>query len=497
MLKKPSKTFTEILTVTQSSTVSAKQIAKIVSSDPGLSRTVLRVANARQHGIGREVLEPQRATMLLGTTAIRHVALIHELAHCAASVELKEQEKLAFWEDCLRRASAANLLAHRYGAVHPDMAFAVGFALEMGRIELLSEGFQTIQNFGLVRTLTGAERLEAEIQHFGRSHLQAFLTSTEEWGLPEILRNALEQHHLDPQSIREEASQPLTTFIARWADISAEVFSAKNTKNAFENALVLLQEETGMSPAEIEEFFDQIALQTIAYARVLGLPIDPQPPLKKLLLDAAAQKSPESMSKDQLLGFVGTLLVRQDELEDELQGLRANVLSMTQFDPLTGLPSRGHFMMSLRQEVTRARRYERPLALVILDIDEFTELNAKNGQEAGDESLRTASRTLERIMRDCDFLARSGGDEFVFLLPETDATGGRIFAERVRACMEGLKVDIENKRLRVSACVCGISLADLPRDQTDHEVLYAAALRAVKKLRERGPNRVSWVEAQT
>jgi diguanylate cyclase (GGDEF)-like protein len=496
MLKNPSPTFTEILAVTQSSTVSAKQIGKIVSKDPSLAKTVLRVANSRQHGIGREVLDADRATLLLGATSIGHVALIHELVSCAAKVELKDREKLAFWEDCLRRASAANILAHRFGTVHPDMAFAIGFSLELGRIELLVEGFHSTQNFGPVRTLTGTERVEAEIQHFGRTHFQAFLEKTEEWGLPEVLLNALEQHHLDPQSIRDEASRPLTTFIARWSDIAAEVFSAKNPISAFAIAQTLLQDETGMSEPEVAHFFDQIALQTIAYSSVLSLPIDPQPTLQKLLSEAKGKKNPDSMSKDQLVGLVGTLLVRQDELEDELQELRANVLSMTQFDTLTGLPSRGHFMVNLRQEVARARRYDRPLALVILDMDEFTELNAKNGQEAGDESLRTASRTLERIMRDCDFLARSGGDEFVFLLPETDGIGGRIFAERVRACMEGLKVDLDNKRLRVSACVCGISLEDLTGEQDDHEVLYAVALRAVKKLRERGPNRVSWVETQ-
>jgi diguanylate cyclase (GGDEF)-like protein len=496
MLKEPSKTFAKILAATQSSSTSAKEIGKIVCSDARLSTTVLRIANSRQQGKGREVLEADRATLLLGATVIRHIALIHELVECAKTDDLKDKEKIKFWEDCLRRASAANLLAHRYGAVHPDMAFAVGFSLEIGRLELLSDGFQTTQNFGSVRTLTGAERVETEKLHFGRTHYQAFIKATAEWSLPEVLLNALEKHHDDPQTIRDESAQPLTTFIARWADAAAEVFSAKNPENAFSIALKMLQTETGMSKEEVEHFFDQISLQTMAYSNVLSLGVGTQPSLKKLLSDAKARKSPETMSKEELLNYVGNLLIHQEEIEEELQELRSNVLSMSQFDPLTGLPSRGNFMMNLRQEVARARRYERPLALVILDIDEFTEFNAQKGQEAGDICLRNASRILERIMRDSDFLARSGGDEFVFLLPETDSTGGRIFAERVRACIEGLKIDIENKRLRVSACVCGISLNELPQHNNDHEALYAAALRAVKKLRERGPNRVSWIDTE-
>ena len=181
------------------------------------------------------------------------------------------------------------------------------------------------------------------------------------------------------------------------------------------------------------------------------------------------------------------------ELEEELQELRAQLLSLSQFDPMTGLPSRGHFMVNLRQEVARARRYDRPLSLVVVDIDEFTEFNARNGQTAGDHALQDSAKVLRRVVRDSDFLARSGGDEFVVILPETDAAGGRVFAERLRACLESLKLDVLGKRLPISACVTGVHLAALA-ETADHEIFYAMALKGVKKLRTRGPNRVSWVD---
>jgi diguanylate cyclase (GGDEF)-like protein len=238
---------------------------------------------------------------------------------------------------------------------------------------------------------------------------------------------------------------------------------------------------------------DQVSLQTMNYANVFSLPLSAQPTLEKILDDAKTREDPSSMSKEELVNLVSNLQVEMDELEEEMQELRSQLLSMTQFDSLTGLPSRGHFMVSLRQEVARARRYERPLSLVILDMDEFTEFNAKHGQTAGDVSLQSASLILQKVVRDCDFLARSGGDEFAVVLPETDSAGGRLFAERVRACMESLKVDVDGKRLPVSACVIGINLNSMPLD-SDHEVFYAAALRGVKKLRQRGPNRVSWVD---
>ena len=496
MLKAPSKTFIDIQKMTSSSSASAKELGELVAQDPLLARTILRVANNRQRGLGREVLNPDRASLLLGATTIRHISLIHELVHATSDIQLKTKERLSLWEDCLRRACAAHLLAERYGAIHPDMAFAVGLSLEYGRIGLIASDQQISQSYGQVRGLLGEDRIEAEINNFGTTSHEAFVELTESWPIPDVLRDALAKHQECPENIREEANQPLTTFIARWADVAAEIFTAKQAKDAYERASGILIDEAGMTKAEVDAFIDQVALQAITYANVLSLPLDPQPSLEKLLKENEARQEPENMSKEELLGYVDNLLVHQEELEEELQELRSHVLSMTQFDQLTGLPSRGHFMINLRQEVARARRYDRPLSLVVVDIDEFTEFNAKNGQDIGDESLRTTSRILERVVRDSDFLARTGGDEFAIVLPETDGPGGRVFAERVRAAIEALKVDTESKRLRISACVCGLSLVNITAD-SDHEILYAAALRAVKKLRERGPNRVTWVDTHS
>ena len=253
------------------------------------------------------------------------------------------------------------------------------------------------------------------------------------------------------------------------------------------------QEEAGLIETEVEQLIDQLALQTMTYASLLNLELPSQPNLQKLLQQNEDEKDLTQLDREALLEHVEVMQVHITELEEELQELRAQLLSLSQFDPMTGLPSRGHFMVNLRQEVARARRYDRPLSLVVVDIDEFTEFNAKYGQTAGDHALQDAAKILRRVVRDSDFLARSGGDEFVVILPETDASGGRVFAERLRACLESLKLDVHGKRIPINACVTGAHLAALP-ESSDHEVFYAATLKGVKKLRTRGPNRVSWVD---
>ncbi len=89
MLKAPSKTFIEIQQMTSSASASAKELGELVAQDPQLSRTILRVANNRQRGLGREVLNPDRASLLLGATTIRHISLIHELVHATSDIQLK------------------------------------------------------------------------------------------------------------------------------------------------------------------------------------------------------------------------------------------------------------------------------------------------------------------------------------------------------------------------------------------------------------------------
>lgn len=129
------------------------------------------------------------------------------------------------------------------------------------------------------------------------------------------------------------------------------------------------------------------------------------------------------------LGFflVATfLLTRLRELLDE-----AELSART--DPLTGLPNRRAFLERLEVESRRARRYERPLSLAYLDLDDFKRLNDTLGHEEGDRILAEFGRALRDAVRVTDLPARMGGDEFAVILPETGAVGARRAMEKVRS----------------------------------------------------------------
>jgi diguanylate cyclase (GGDEF)-like protein len=136
----------------------------------------------------------------------------------------------------------------------------------------------------------------------------------------------------------------------------------------------------------------------------------------------------------------------------------AHLLAQATSDPLTGLLNHRAFQERVENEVRRAQRYERPLALVLLDLDHFKSINDAYGHQAGDTALMQAANLLETSARAGDVLGRIGGDEFALLLPETLAEGACAIAQRVAAEFRSAPVGVAS-HLTMSAGVCDLTQA--------------------------------------
>jgi two-component system cell cycle response regulator len=163
----------------------------------------------------------------------------------------------------------------------------------------------------------------------------------------------------------------------------------------------------------------------------------------------------------------------------------AQRLSLT--DPLTGLWNYRYLQESLRREVERASRFGRMLTVLVLDLDHFKEVNDTYGHTAGDTVLAEFARRIRIGLREVDVAFRQGGEEFVVLLPETDAFGGAIVAERLGAAVRDQPVPVEGRRSGAPeevAISVSIGIAVFPEHgATAQRVLDAAddALYAAKK----------------
>jgi diguanylate cyclase (GGDEF)-like protein len=141
----------------------------------------------------------------------------------------------------------------------------------------------------------------------------------------------------------------------------------------------------------------------------------------------------------------------------------ARLLSQATSDPLTGLLNHRAFQERVESEVGRAQRYDRPLALVLLDLDYFKSINDAYGHQAGDAALMHAARLLETGARAGDVLGRIGGDEFGLLLPETRAEDAQPIAERWAAEFRAAPVGVA-AHLTMSAGICDLAHANGSRE---------------------------------
>ena len=156
-------------------------------------------------------------------------------------------------------------------------------------------------------------------------------------------------------------------------------------------------------------------------------------------------------------------------------------------DPLTGLFNRRHFQAMADHVVARSRRTDEPVALVIADIDFFKRINDVHGHDAGDKVLVCIAELLKQVCRDQDILARWGGEEFLVLLPDANADGAVVAAQRIRQATEESVVTLESGELRVTVSLGSTTL----RAGESMGEAVARADRAMYRSKSAGRNRVS------
>jgi diguanylate cyclase (GGDEF)-like protein len=187
-----------------------------------------------------------------------------------------------------------------------------------------------------------------------------------------------------------------------------------------------------------------------------------------------------------ILVAIGVLIMSKERLEE-----RSRLLAVE--DQLTGLANRRSIDDTLNKEWASASRHDRPLALIMLDVDYFKKYNDHYGHQSGDECLKGISRVLrETAQRANDLAARYGGEEFLLILPDTDRNTAQLIGENVCASIAALKIPHEKSTFKIVTVSAGISVLS-SKSYKDIAGLMRAADSALYQAKQMGRNQAKLV----
>jgi two-component system, cell cycle response regulator len=180
--------------------------------------------------------------------------------------------------------------------------------------------------------------------------------------------------------------------------------------------------------------------------------------------------------------------LRVNDVHRELLEANIRLQEMVDHDDLTGLFNMRSMYEKIDVEIKRAKRFGRHVACVMLDMDNFKVVNDKHDHLFGSFVLKEVGQIIKNSMRDVDFAARYGGDEYLIVLTETTLEGVKIFAERVRKGIEGYDFHLNNDQIKLT-CSMGYAVGGTD-DARDARELVRAADHALYSAKHGGRNKI-------
>ena len=283
----------------------------------------------------------------------------------------------------------------------------------------------------------------------------------------------------------EKEKQELQDFLHHLTDhlqdIDQQLNGAEHSRRANQQSHKLLndavQEQVSIIESSVKEASELVQLKFNIQQRLLTI-----------REHFANHRQVEEQQQQELEKALADSNARLHTLEQESQQLRQRLTQEHQqaiHDTLTGVFNRLAYEERMEQEFARWKRYHQPLVLLIFDIDHFKRVNDTYGHKAGDKALKLIARTLQNNLRESDFLARFGGEEFVVLMPQTELNAAIGAANKLREAVEANQFHYQQKRVLITIS-CG---ATQFKDDDTIDSAFQRADQALYKAKQNGRNR--------
>lgn len=222
---------------------------------------------------------------------------------------------------------------------------------------------------------------------------------------------------------------------------------------------------------------DHVCSSTCMFCRVLDTPTRVKVASSRSQLDNSVLDRIKELEQRSIL--TGTQASLTSAKGEELEKLAL-------LDSLTEMYNSRTFLKELKDELRRAKRYKRPVALMMVSIDGFKEIGRQYGALTSDAVLKVIANVLRGCIRDVDIGARYSADEFALVLPETNASGASVVGERIREKIGTQAITHNWHNLKVTA---SIGIASFPAHAREHDELLTRAVQALELAVSRGGDR--------
>lgn len=469
--------------------VTSDKLGVVIGSDPAFTAELLRMVNSPFYGLKQPVTAASRAVTVLGIRALRNLAICFAVRDSLRNSAFRAHDLELFWEDCLRRAVAARILARTTETMLPEEAFTVGLLQDFGMLAILRANRKDFAQWPLWRSMSPEDRHVDEMQRFGMAHDGFAELLGSRWGLPQSIVGALSWHHQpdDPGCPREVRA---SARVAWHADQICALLAAP-TADGLAAVRAGLAADYSLRDADADRMMEGLPIEVEQAASALGMRVGRQPNFATVVAQASKALVEMNSSYEELTVKLERTIAEKNALMLRLEEANAALARLAYFDPLTGLSNRRHFDGNIRDLLVKAAAASTCVSLVTIDLDKFKNVNDTFGHGVGDIVLRNSAAAISQCCHDGDLKARLGGEELAVVLSGCDSQQAFAAAERFRQAIEACTVTTQQGAVKVTASF-GVSTFQGSGTRVDVErlvqVLCDVGDRALYQSKELGRN---------
>ena len=459
-------------------------IARIIMADPALTARILKVANSSLFGLPNPVESLSQATALIGTNALKNIALSFVIVQDFQDVPPGSFDLTLFWQRSITTAVAAETLAGYIGLKDGDI-FVSGLLQDLGILVLYlvdPDSFVALLDEKRVNKKTACE---VEKKKYGFDHTEVSYHLLSSWGLPEDMCRSIRLHHSE---IKSEGCDE-SAVILGVADKISGIYHGMNSNALSKEVHCSLEDGYDLSLERADELIDIVGDKSREILELFTIDPGEMKPFSQIMQEANEELGRLNLSYAQLVLELKQSKQNTDKLALELKLANDSLRELAYRDSLTGLFNVRYFRETMASELERAARYKHPLSLVFIDIDFFKKVNDTFGHQAGDHVLHEVANTFLKLLRNRDIVARYGGEEFAIILPETVGSSAKVLAQRVRRGIEQLEIHYEADYIPITIS-CGIASCDFKKTNMTLEDFIKQSDQALYRAKENGRNRV-------